>query len=90
MYTINKPFCKLKENRFKKRTSKQQKYDTNILEISKANPIKALIKYKVVDYLFHFYNFNYHPKMYSYFDVKTPDFSLIQTGIEVIKIKSYL
>ena len=41
---LDKPFCKLKENRFKKRTNKQQKHDTNILEIFKVNPIKALIK----------------------------------------------
>ena len=41
---FDKPFCELKENRFKKITNKQQNYDTNTLEIFKANLIKALIK----------------------------------------------
>ena len=41
---LDKPFCKLKENRFMARTNKQQKHDTNILETFKVNLIKALIK----------------------------------------------
>ena len=41
---LDKPFCKLKENRFRERTNKQQKHDTNILEIFKVNLIKALMK----------------------------------------------
>ena len=41
---MDKQFYKLKENRFKKRTNKHQKNDTNILEIFKVNLTKALTK----------------------------------------------
>ena len=41
---MDKQFCKLKEDRFKRRINKHQKHDTNILEIFKVNLVKALIK----------------------------------------------
>ena len=61
---MDKQFCKLKENRFKKRTNKHQKNDRNILEIFKVNLTKALTKYKVVHYLFYLYNLNYYLRKY--------------------------
>ena len=41
---MDKQFCKLKENRLKKRINKHQKHDTNVLEVFELNLVKPFIK----------------------------------------------